>query len=94
MDPITGVVTEVVTTDLGVGIARAAAFLGAGLCMGMGAIGPALGECYAARKAIEAMGKIPEHSGMLLRNMIIAMALGETTGIYSLVISLLLIFAI
>ena len=78
--------------SLGEGIARGAALLGAGIGMGVGALGPALGECLAAAKGLEAMGRVPEHSGMLLRNVIVIMCLGETTGIYSLVISLLLIF--
>jgi F-type H+-transporting ATPase subunit c len=92
MEPL----TEVLNANglsLGDGIARGAALVGAGVCMGIGALGPALGECYAAGKGLEAMGKIPEHQGMLLRNIIIIMCIGETTGIYALVISLLLIFA-
>ena len=85
--------TEVMTI-LSEGIVRAAALFSAGICMGLGAIGPALGECYAAAKALEGMGKAPQQSGMLFRNMLIVMAVGETTAIYSLVISLLLIFAV
>jgi len=77
---------------VGWGIAKGSALLGAGLCMGIGAVGPAVGECYAAAKAIECMGRNPQQQGMMLRNMLIAMAVGETTAIYSLVISLLLIF--
>jgi len=93
-DPVVnGLVNEAINgMSLGEGIARGAALLGAGIGMGVGALGPALGECLAAAKGLEAMGRVPEHSGMLLRNVIVIMCLGETTGIYSLVISLLLIF--
>ena len=86
--------TVEVANALAGGYVKAAAVFSAGICMGIGALGPALGECYAAAKGIEAMGKIPEQSGMLLRNILIVMAVGETTGIYSLVIALLLLFAV
>ena len=36
---------------------EAAKMLGAGLCMGLGAIGPAIGEGNAVGKALEAMAK-------------------------------------
>ena len=66
--------------------------LGAGLCMGLGAIGPAIGEGNAVGKALEAMARQPEMAGTLRTNMILGCAITETTGIYSLVVSLLLMF--
>ena len=66
--------------------------VGAGLCMGLGAIGPAIGEGNAVGKALEAMARQPEMAGTLRTNMILGCAITETTGIYSLVISLLLLF--
>ena len=66
--------------------------LGAGLCMGIGAIGPGVGEGIAVGKALEGMARQPEMAGTLRTNMILGCAITETTGIYSLVISLLLIF--
>ena len=66
--------------------------LGAGLCMGVGAIGPAIGEGNAVGKALEAMARQPEMASTLRTNMILGCAITETTGIYSLVISLLLLF--
>ena len=66
--------------------------LGAGLCMGLGAIGPAIGEGNAVGKALEAMARQPEMAGSLRTNMILGCAITETTGIYSLVVSLLLMF--
>ena len=71
---------------------EAARALGAGLCMGLGAIGPAIGEGNAVGKALEAMARQPEMAGDLRTNMILGCAITETTGIYSLVISLLLMF--
>ena len=73
-------------------IVQAARALGAGLCMGLGAIGPAIGEGNAVGKALEAMARQPEMAGDLRTNMILGCAITETTGIYSLVISLLLLF--
>ena len=71
---------------------NAARLLGAGLCMGLGAIGPAIGEGNAVGKALEGMARQPEMAGTLRTNMILGCAITETTGIYSLVISLLLMF--
>ena len=71
---------------------KAACAIGAGLCMGLGAIGPAIGEGNAVGKALEAMARQPEMASTLRTNMILGCAITETTGIYSLVISLLLLF--
>ena len=70
----------------------AASALGAALCMGIGAIGPAIGEGNAVGKALEGMARQPEMAGTLRTNMILGCAITETTGIYSLVIALLLLF--
>lgn len=67
-------------------------YLAAGLCMGLGALGPALGEGNAVSKALEGMARQPEAAGILRTNMILGCAVTETTGIYSLVISLLILF--
>ena len=72
---------------------KAMCALGAGLCMGIGAIGPALGEGNAVGKALEGMARQPEAAGNLRTNMILGCAITETTGIYSLLISFLILFA-
>lgn len=79
--------------DIGQAIVSAARYLGAALCMGIGAIGPAMGEGNAVGKALEGMARQPEAAGNLRINMILGCAITETTGIYSLVIALLLMFA-
>lgn len=66
--------------------------LAAGICMGLGAIGPAIGEGIIAGKAMEAMGRNPAESGPLFSKMVISMAITESTGIYSLLVSLIIIF--
>jgi len=68
--------------------------LGAGLCMGIGAIGPALGEGNAVGRALEGMARQPEAAGNLRTNMIMGCAITETTGIYSLVVALLILFVL
>lgn len=72
--------------------AQAMKYLAAGLCMGLGALGPALGEGNAVSKALESMARQPEMASELRTNMILGCAVTETTGIYSLVISLLILF--
>jgi len=73
-------------------IIKAGAFIGAGLAMGFGAIGPGVGEGFAAGKACEGVARRPEEAGLLTRTMLIGQAVSESTGIYSLVIALLLLF--
>mgnify|MGYP000492353868 FL=1 len=73
-------------------IIKAACEIGAGLCMGIGAIGPALGEGNAVGKALEGMARQPEMANTLRTNMILGCAITESTGIYSLVVALVLLF--
>ncbi len=80
--------------DLGMAIFKAGCAIGAGLCMGIGAIGPGIGEGNAVGKALEGMARQPEVSGNLRSTMIMGCAIAETTGIYSLLISFLILFAL
>lgn len=68
--------------------------MGAGLCMGIGAIGAALGEGNAVSHALEGMARQPETADTLRVNMILGCAITETTGIYSLLIAFLILFAL
>jgi len=78
----------------GADLIRAACFLGAGIAMGLGAIGPGIGEGFVGGKACEAIGRNPDEAGLLTRTMLVAQAVSESTGIYSLVVALLLIFVV
>ncbi len=78
--------------ELGEGLAILGKALGAGLCTGIGAIGPALGEGNAVSHALEGMARQPEAANTLRTNMILGCAITESTGIYSLVVSLLILF--
>lgn len=70
----------------------AASGLGAGLALIAG-VGPGLGQGIAAGKACEVIGLRPKMQGNVLRTMILGQAVAQTTGIYGLVISLVLLFA-
>lgn len=75
-------------------IIRVGALIGAGICMGFGAIGPGIGEGFAAGKACEAIGRNPQEAGLLTRTMLIGQAVSESTGIYALVVALLMLFVV
>ncbi|WP_334290689.1 MULTISPECIES: ATP synthase F0 subunit C [Cellulosilyticum] len=65
--------------------------IGAGLSMIAG-IGPGVGQGYAAGKAAEAVGNRPKLQATILRTMLLGQAVAQTTGIYALIIALLLLF--
>ena len=75
-------------------IIKAACAIGAGICMGIGAIGPGIGEGIAVSKALEGMARQPEATSTLRINMLLGCAVAETTGIYSLVIAFVIMFGI
>lgn len=77
----------------GVFYAQAAAFLGAAIAMGVGSIGPALGQGFVGMKACENIGKYPENADKIRTTMMIGMGLVETSAIYALVIAFMLIGA-
>lgn len=85
---------SVVSQISGADIANAAKYLGAGICMGIGAIGSGIGEGITAAHALDAMARQPEMEGSLLRTMVLGQAIAESTGIYSLLIAIVLLFVI
>ena len=70
-----------------------ASALGAALAVGLGAIGPGLGEGRAVAAALDAIARQPEAAGTLSRTLFVGLAMIETMAIYCLVIALLLLFA-
>jgi F0F1-type ATP synthase membrane subunit c/vacuolar-type H+-ATPase subunit K len=68
--------------------------LSAGLCMGFGGIGPGLGEGIAAAYAVRRIARNMRQNVLLTRVMLVGQAVSESTGIYSLIVSLLLLFVI
>ena len=78
-------------TNLVRAIVMAGSSIGAGLAMIAG-IGPGIGQGYAAGRAAEAVGRQPEAKGDITSTMLFGCAVAESTGIYGLVIALLLLF--
>ena len=77
--------------EIAVGIILGCCALGAGTAMIAG-IGPGIGEGNAVAKACEAIGRQPESKGAVTTTMLMGCAVAETTGLYALVIAILLIF--
>ena len=77
--------------ELAIGFILGCCALGAGLAMIAG-IGPGIGEGNAVAKACEAIGRQPERKGSVTSTMLMGCAIAETTGLYALVIAILLIF--
>ncbi|MCD6299575.1 MAG: ATP synthase F0 subunit C [Dehalococcoidales bacterium] len=64
--------------------------LAAGLCMGLGALGPGIGIGILAYGAMQALGRNPEARGPIMTNMILAIAFAEAIGIYALIVAILI----
>lgn len=71
----------------GIFYAKAAAFLGAAITMGLGSLGPALGQGIIGMKACENIGKYPESANKIRSTMIFALIIVESSSIYCLLIS-------
>ena len=66
--------------------------IGAGLAIGFGACGAAIGIGIAAGKALESAARQPEIYGKLQTMLLTSIVFMESIAIYALVVSLLLIF--
>ena len=66
--------------------------IGAGIAMIAG-VGPGIGQGYAAGKGAEAVGRQPEARSTIMSTMLLGAAVAETTGIYGLVVAIILLFA-
>lgn len=77
--------------EIAIGVILGCCALGAGIAMIAG-IGPGIGEGEAVAKACEAIGRQPESKGDVTTTMIMGCAIAETTGLYALVIAIMLIF--
>ena len=75
----------------GVGISKLGAAIGAGIAVCSG-IGPGIGQGIAAGYGASAVGRNPGAKGDIMSTMLLGQAVAETTGLYGLVVSLLLMF--
>jgi len=72
----------------------AMALLGAGLCTGLGGIGPGVGNGMAAESAVRWVARNVQNAADLMRTMLVGQAVSQSTAIYAMVVSLVLIFVV
>ena len=65
-------------------------YIGAGLAVGIGMIGPGIGIGMIGSGALNALSRNPEARGPIATNMILAIAFAEALGIYALIIGVIL----
>ena len=73
-------------------IIAAASVIGAGLSVGLAAIGPGIGQVTAAGQAVEGIARQPEVENQI-RGTLLSLAFMEALTIYGLVVALALLFA-
>ena len=76
-----------------VDIIGAVSIITAGITMAIGSIGPAIGEGMALARALGAIAQPPDEANTITRTLFVGLAMVESTAIYCLVISVILIFA-
>ena len=76
-----------------VSIIGMASIIAAGICMGVGAIGPGVGQGRAVQGALSAIAQQPDERNSLTRTLFVGLAMIESIAIYCFVISMILIFA-
>jgi F-type H+-transporting ATPase subunit c len=67
-------------------------FIAAGIAMGLGSFGPAVGIGWLTGKALEALGRNPEAQPVIQTNMILGIAFAEAVAIYALVVAVMIGF--
>ena len=79
-----------ITADVIIG---AISIFTAGLTIAIGSIAPALGEGRALSEALGAIAQQPDEAPTLTRTLFVGLAMVESTAIYCLVVSMILLFA-
>ena len=74
-------------------IIAVASIITAGITIGIGVLGPALGEGRAVATALTALAQQPDASATITRTLFVGLAMIESTAIYAFVVSMILIFA-
>ena len=75
------------------GIIGTASIIAAGLAIGIGSIGPALGEGRALAQALSSIAQQPDEANTITRTLFVGLAMVESTAIYAFVVAMILIFA-
>ena len=71
----------------------AAALIGAGICMGLAAIGAGLGDGLVTSKFIDGITRQPEAKDTLFTNTLISVGLIEAMAIIAAVVALIMLYA-
>jgi len=74
-------------------IVAVASIITAGLCLGLGAIGSAIGEGLALSKGLSSIAQQPDETNTIAKFLFVGMAMVESTAIYSFVLAMILLFA-
>jgi len=77
----------------GLTLVAVASIVSAGVCIGIGAIGPAIGEGRALAQALASIAQQPDETNTITRTLFVGMAMVESTAIYCFVVTMILIFA-
>jgi F-type H+-transporting ATPase subunit c len=67
-------------------------YIGAGMAIGIGGLGPAIAIGMLTGKAMEALGRNPEAQPVIQTNMILGIAFAEAVAIYALVVAVMIGF--
>ncbi len=68
--------------------------LGAGIAIGVGALGPGLGSGQAAGGAMTGIGRWPKSHGLTMRIMLVGQAVSQTPAIFGLLVAFIMMFAL
>lgn len=88
---VEAVATEGTVTDAQYGY-YSMAVIGAGIAVGVAAVGAGLGQGIATGKAVEGIARNPGASGKIMTPLIVGLAMMESLTIYGFVIAALILF--
>lgn len=76
-----------------IALVAAVSIFSAAFVMGLGSLGPAIGQGKAIASALAAIAQQPDETGSVTRTLFIGLAMIESLAIYCFVISMILLFA-
>ncbi len=76
-----------------ISIIALASIFAASICMGIGSVGPGLGQGRAVQAALSSIAQQPDERNSLTRTLFVGLAMIESIAIYCFVISMILVFA-
>jgi F-type H+-transporting ATPase subunit c len=74
-------------------IIAAASIISAGITIGLGVIGPGMGQGRAVASALTALAQQPDATSTITRTLFVGLAMIESLAIYCFVVSMILLFA-